>query len=342
VPSIVKITQKGSMMKQRQLGKGGPMVGEVGFGAMSIAGAFGPTDDATSHKALAKALDLGVTHIDTALIYGPYRSEEIIGAFLLANPAAKARFSIATKGGIRPDPRGVVNDAKFMRECLEGSLKRLGVEHVDLYYIHRRDPSLPIEDVMEIMLQFRKEGKIGGIGFSEIAPTSLERAAKLGHVRAVQSEYSLWTRLPELGLLQACKRLGTAFVAFSPVARGVLSDVTLDAANFPDKDFRKPMPRFQPGVYQRNLERAAAFKAFAKARGWPTAALANAWVLSRGDHIIPIPGTRHAEHLAENAAASDIHLSSDDIAVIDTLLPVGWAEGNRYSDEQQKSSELYC
>jgi aryl-alcohol dehydrogenase-like predicted oxidoreductase len=329
-------------MKQRQLGAGGPLVGEVGFGAMSLAGAFGPTDDATGHRALAKALDLGVTHIDTALIYGPHRSEEIIGAFLRDNPAAKRKFSIATKGGIRPEPRGVVNDLNFMRECLEGSLKRLGVDHVDLYYIHRRDPLLPIEEVMETMLQFQREGKIGGIGFSEIAPASLERAAKLGHVRAVQSEYSLWTRLPELGLLQACKRLGTAFVAFSPVARGVLSDVTLDAAQFPDRDFRKPMPRFQAGAYERNMERVAAFKAFAKSRGWATAALANAWVLSKGDHIIPIPGTRTAEHLGENAKASDIHLSADDIAQIEALLPVGWAEGNRYSDEQQKSSELYC
>jgi aryl-alcohol dehydrogenase-like predicted oxidoreductase len=229
-----------------------------------------------------------------------------------------------------------------LRDALESSLKRLGVEHVDLHYIHRRDPSLPIEDVMETMLQFQKEGKIGGIGFSEIFLASLERAVKLGHVRAVQSEYSLWTRLPELGLLQACKRLGTAFVAFSPVARGVLSDVTLDAAKFPDKDFRKPMPRFQQGVYERNMHKVTAFKAFARARGWPTAALANAWVLSRGDHIIPIPGTRTAEHLAENAAASDIHLSADDLAQIEAILPTGWAEGNRYSDEQQKSSELYC
>jgi aryl-alcohol dehydrogenase-like predicted oxidoreductase len=318
------------------------MVGEVGFGAMSIAGAFGPTDDATGHKALAKALDLGVTHIDTALIYGPYRSEQIIGTFLRDNPGAKNRFSIATKGGIRPEPRGVLNDKAFLRECLESSLKRLGVEHVDLYYVHRRDPSLPIEEVMETMLQFQKEGKIGGIGFSEIAPTSLERAAKIGHVRAVQSEYSLWTRLPELGLLQACKRLGTAFVAFSPVARGVLRDLTLDAANFPDNDFRKPMPRFQPGAYERNMEKVAGFRSFAKSRGWTTAALANAWVLNKGDHIIPIPGTRTAEHLAENAVASDIRLSADDLAKIDALLPAGWAEGNRYSDEQQKSSELYC
>jgi aryl-alcohol dehydrogenase-like predicted oxidoreductase len=329
-------------MKQRELGKGGPSVGEVGFGAMSLAGAFGPTDEATGIRALDKALETGCTHIDTALIYGPFVSEEIIGRYLKNNPTARNTFSIATKGGIRPETRGVVNDRAFMRECLESSLKRLGVEHVDLYYIHRRDPSLPIEDVMETMLQFQREGKIGGIGFSEIAPASLDRASKLGHVRAVQSEYSLWTRLPELGLLQACKRHSTAFVAFSPVARGVLSNVALDAAKFPANDFRKPMPRFQPGAYERNMEKIAAFKTYANARGQTPSALAIAWVLAQGDHIIPIPGTRTAEHVAENAAASAIHLSTDDLAQIEAILPVGWAEGNRYSPEQQASSELFC
>jgi aryl-alcohol dehydrogenase-like predicted oxidoreductase len=329
-------------MKQRQLGQGGPMVGEVGFGAMSLAGAFGPTDVETGHRTLAKALDLGVTHIDTALIYGPHLSEEIIGRFLKANPASRKQFSIGTKGGFRINPRGISNDRSFMRECLEGSLKRLGVEHVDLYYVHRRDQSIPIEDVMETLLIFQKEGKIGGAGFSEISPASLERASKIGHVRAVQSEYSLWTRLPELGLLQACKRLGTAFVAFSPVARGTLSDVHIDAGALPAADFRKPMPRFQPGIYERNMERIAAFRSFAKSRDWPTATVAMAWVLSRGDHIIPIPGTRTAEHLAECALAADIQLTANDLEEIERLLPVGWAEGNRYSPEQQGASELYC
>lgn len=318
------------------------MVGEIGFGAMSLAGAFGPTDEATGFRTLDNALEQGVTHIDTALIYGPHLSEEIVGRYLRANPAAKSRFSIGTKGGFRVNPRGISNERAFMRECLEGSLKRLGVEHVDLYYIHRRDQSVPIEDVMESLMMFQREGKIGGVGFSEIAPASLHRAAKLGHVRAVQSEYSLWTRLPELGILQACKQLGTAFVAFSPVARGVLSDVVLDPAQFAESDFRKPMPRFQNGAYGRNMEKVAAFRAFAHEKGWMPAALALAWVLAQGDHIIPIPGTRTAEHLAENAAASDIHLSTDDIAAIESILPAGWAEGNRYSDEQQKSSELYC
>jgi aryl-alcohol dehydrogenase-like predicted oxidoreductase len=329
-------------MKQRRLGKDGPLVGEVGFGAMSLAGVFGPTDDSTGHRALAKALDAGVTHIDTALVYGPHRSEEIIGGFLRTTPAARSQFVIATKGGFKINPRGISNAPAFLRECLEGSLRRLSVEHIPLYYIHRREQAIPIEDVMETLVRFKEEGKIGGIGFSEISPASLERAVRVAPVAAVQSEYSLWSRLPELGMIQATKRHGAAMVAFSPVARGVLSDVVLDPQAFPDSDFRKPMPRFQAGVFQRNMERVEAFRSFAHSRGWTPAGLALAWVLSRGDHIIPIPGTRTAEHLAENAAASDIHLTADDLAEIDAILPPGWAEGNRYSDEQQKSSELYC
>jgi aryl-alcohol dehydrogenase-like predicted oxidoreductase len=329
-------------MKQRRLGKEGPLVGEVGFGAMSISGAFGTTDDETGHRALSKALELGVTHIDTALIYGPHRSEEIIGDFLRKNPSARQKFVIATKGAFKVEPRGISNEAGFLRESLESSLRRLGVEHIPLYYIHRREQAIPIEDVMETLVRFKTEGKIGGIGFSEISPASFERAAKVAPVMAVQSEYSLWSRLPELGMVQATKRHGAALVAFSPVARGVFSDVLLNPAEFAAGDFRKGMPRFQTGVFARNMEKVEAFKAFARSKGWKPAALALAWVLSRGEHIIPIPGTRTAEHLAENAEASDIQLTADDLAAIDSIFPAGWAEGNRYSDEQQKSSELYC
>jgi aryl-alcohol dehydrogenase-like predicted oxidoreductase len=332
---------KEKSMKQRQLGKGGTMVGEVGLGAMSFGGIFGATDEAESHRALDKALDLGVTHIDTALIYGPLISEDVIGAYLKRNPNARKRFSIATKGGFRINPRGISNEAHFMRECLEGSLRRLGVDHVDLYYIHRRDHTIPIEAVTETLAGFIKEGKIGGIGYSEISPASLERASQVHHIRAVQNEYSLCTRLPELGLLQACERLGTAFVAFSPLSRGVLGDVVLDPKTFPD-EFRRNMPRFSDDNYPRNMVYIERFKAFAKAKGLNPASLANAWVLHQAPHIIPIPGTRTAEHLAQNAAASDITLSAADLADIEAILPAGFAHGHRYSEEQQKSAELYC
>ena len=329
-------------MKQRRLGQNGPLVGEVGFGAMSFAGFFGPADMTTSHRTLDRALELGVTHLDTALVYGPYVSEDWIGDYLRKNPAARTRFSIATKGGINPSPRKFDNSQAFLRECLESSLGRLGVDHVDLYYIHRRDHSIPIEDVVGYLVDFIEEGKIGGIGFSEISPSSLERAAKIHPVAAVQSEYSLWSRQPELGMIQACKRLGTTFVAFSPVARGVLADVDLNPPGFADTDFRKSNPRFVEPNFSRNVERIAAFKAFAKARGWTTTALALAWLLRQGDHILPIPGTRTPEHLAENAGASAITLTGDDLGEIGRLLPPGFAHGHRYSDQQLSGVEQYC
>jgi aryl-alcohol dehydrogenase-like predicted oxidoreductase len=329
-------------MKQRQLGKNGPMVDEVGFGAMSIAGAFGPADDETSRKALDRVFAQDHPHIDTALIYGPYISETLIGEHLEKHPAARNKVSIATKGGINPSPRGVNNTAAFMRECLEGSLERLGVEHVDLYYVHRRDHTIPIEDVMGTMAQFVKEGKIGGIGLSEIAPHTLERASKVHHVRAVQNEYSIWTRLPELGLIQACKRHGTALVAFSPVARGVMTDTIVEPAKMPASEWRKAMPRFNEPNFTYNMAYIEKFKTYALSKGWTTAALANAWVLAQGDHIIPIPGTRTAEHHAENLKASDINLTAQDLAEIEEILPIGFAHGNRYSVEQQGSAEQYC
>ncbi len=329
-------------MKQRSLGKNGPLVGEVGFGAMSFASWFGPTDEAASHRALDKALEVGSTHVDTALVYGPYVSEEFIGSYLAKNPTAKEKISIGTKGGIQANPRAIINEKQFMRECLEGSLKRLGVEHVDLYYIHRRDQSIPIEEVMETLAEFKTEGKIGGIGFSEISPASLERAVKVHPVRAVQSEFSLWSRIPLIGMLQATKRHGAALVAYSPVARGMLSDTNLDPASFASHDFRKANPRFQPEFFASNQRKIEEFKTYAKKRGWFPSALALAWVLHQGNHVIPIPGTRSAEHVAQNATASEISLSAQDLAEIDAILPPGWAHGHRYSDEQQKGVEQYC
>lgn len=329
-------------MNQRQLGHDGPMVAELAFGAMSFGGFFGATDEATSHRTLDKALDLGITHLDTALIYGPYTSEDYIGRYFSCNPAAKHHFVIATKGGIHANPRKFDNSAPFLRQCLESSLQRLGVDHVALYYVHRRDHDIPIEDVTGTLADLKREGKIGGFGFSEISPASLERASAIHPVAAVQSEYSLWSRQPELGMLQACKRLGTTFVAFSPVARGVLTDVTLDPPGLADSDFRKTSPRFEAPNWSRNLERIATFKAFARSRGWPTAALAVAWVLHQGDHIIPIPGTRTPEHLAELAVAAKISLTADDFAEIERLLPVGFAHGHRYSIQQLNGVEQYC
>lgn len=329
-------------MKQRRLGQNGPMVGEIGFGAMSFAGFFGPTDAAASYRTLDKALELGINHIDTALIYGPYVSEDFIGEYLRRNPSAKTKVSIATKGGVQPSPRKVDNSPAFLRDCLEGSLKRLGVDCVDLYYVHRREHDIPIEDVTETLAKFKQEGKIKGLGYSEISPASLVRAASVHPIAAVQSEYSLWTRLPELGLLQACKRLGTAFVAFSPLARGALSDVGIDPSKMAENDFRRKIPRLVEPNWGFNTKMVEALRGYAKSRGWSLEALALAWVLHQHDHIIPIPGTRTAEHLMSDAAAADIKLTTADLAEIEAIMPVGSVHGYRYSLEQQGASEHYC
>ncbi|MCI5078487.1 aldo/keto reductase [Oricola sp.] len=327
-------------MQQRKLGTDGPSVGAIGLGCMSFAGAYGKIEEAEAHKTLAAALDLGVTHLDTALIYGGGVSESYIGSFIKDHPN---RFTIATKGGIITKPvRRHDNTEASLREQLEGSLKRLGVEHVDLYYIHRRQPEIPIEDVMATMVKFKEEGKIGGIGLSEIAPYTLRRAVAVHPVMAVQNEYSLWTRLPELGLLQACAELGTTFVSFSSVGRGIFADTMPVIDELSQGDFRRSNPRFQEPNYSANKAIVAKFNAYARSQGMSPATMANAWVLQKGDHVIAIPGTRSPEHLAENAAAADTVLSQEQLAEIDLLLPVGFAYGDRYSDEQSVGPERYC
>jgi aryl-alcohol dehydrogenase-like predicted oxidoreductase len=327
-------------MQKRKLGADGPLVGAVALGCMSFGGSYGQTDEAESHRTLARALELGVDHLDTSNIYGDGRAEEVIGSFIKGRPH---RFRIATKGGIkRGPPRGFDNSPEYLRECLEGSLRRLGIEHVDLYYIHRRDQRIPIEDVVGTLIRLKEEGKIGAIGFSEISPASLERACKVHPVAAVQSEYSLWTRLPELGLIQACGRLGAALVAFSPLARGMFADKMPDPARFDEKDFRRANPRFAEPNFTYNKEKITQFNAYARDKGHSPAALALAWVLARAPHIIPIPGTRSPEHLEQDAAGADIVLTPKDMEEIEAILPVGFAHGPRYSDQQNIGPEGYC
>jgi aryl-alcohol dehydrogenase-like predicted oxidoreductase len=327
-------------MQQRKLGADGPLVGAIALGCMSFGGSYGATDEAESHRTLARALELGITHLDTSNIYGAGRAEEVIGSFLKGN---KGRFRIATKAGIKVGPpRGFDNSPAYLRECLEGSLRRLGLDHVDLFYIHRRDQSIPIEEVVGTLVRFKEEGKIDCIGFSEISPASLERASAVHPVAAVQSEYSLWTRLPELGLVQACGRLGAALVAFSPLARGMFADVMPDPARFDDKDFRRPNPRFAEPNFAYNKERIARFNGYARDRGHSPSALALAWLLARAPHVIPIPGTRSPQHLEQDAAGAEIVLTPQDIEEIEAILPVGFAHGPRYSDRQNIGPEGYC
>lgn len=307
---------------------------------MSFAGFYGATDVSQSHSTLARALELGVTHLDTAMVYGHGLSEEIIGAFIKEHPG---RFTIATKGGLITRPqRHFDNSAQALRTCLDSSLKRLGVEHVELYYIHRRDQAIPIEDVMETLVRFKDEGKIGGIGFSEIAPASLQRAAAIHPVMAVQSEYSLWTRLPELGMIDACRQLGAAFVPFSPVGRGIFGDLPPKSDDLGERDFRRKNPRFTEPNLSRNLVFIDKLREFATERGWTLPALAIAWILHQGEHLIPIPGTRSPDHLEQNVAATGIELTQDDLREIENIMPAGFAHGARYSEAQRPGAEDYC
>lgn len=328
-------------MKTRQLGQNGPNVSAIGLGCMSFAGAFGPTDEATSHACLDAAWEAGITFLDTAELYGLGLSESIIGSYRKQHPD---RFHIATKGGIRIDENGrrIDNDGAYLRTALEGSLKRLNTDHVALYYIHRREQDRPIEELIDTLQTFIKEGKIGGYGLSEISPTTLRRAHAIHPCTAVQSEYSLWTRSPELGLVQDCARLGVAFIPFSPIARGMFADQPIKRQDIAQKDFRNENPRFVEPNYSDNIRQIAKFQTFAQSRGWTTSATALAWLLHRGPHMIPIPATRTAAHLAEWQNACDITLTSADMDEIERILPVGWAWGDRYSASQWVAPEKYA
>ena len=330
-------------MHKRQLGKDGPAVSAIGVGCWSFAGAYGPTTEAESHETLAAALDLGIDFLDTANVYGAGLSERVIGSFIKDHPN---RFTIATKAGIYRDPdsnvRSFNNSPEHLREALEKSLRNLGVDHVALYYIHRREADRPIEDVMETLVRFKDEGKIGGIGFSEIAPYSLRRAHAVHPVMAVQSEYSLWTRGPELGVIQACEELGVAFVPFSPLGRGMFTERLPDPETFANGDFRKGNPRFVEPNFSYNVKALDGFRAFCKRRGLSPATVAIAWLLSRGDHLVPIPGTRSRAHLEQLAAGDGLKLSADDLAEISHCLPPGFAHGDRYTEAQWPGAERYC
>lgn len=318
------------------------MVSAIGYGAMSFSNFYGPATDDGSMRILDACLDLGITHIDTANVYGMGRSETIIGEWLKKRGGANP-FTIATKGAITRDPdRRLNNDPDHLQESLDASLKRLGVDVIDLYYVHRRDTLHEIEEVAETLAGFVKAGKVKAVGFSEIAPWSLRRAHAVHPVAAVQSEYSLSTRSPELGLVQTCAELGTSFVAFSPVGRSLLTDRPHHSDAVQDMDWVKVNPRFIEPNLSANLLYNAAFRALAADMGHAAASLAIAWLLHKGEHIHPIPGTRSVEHLKEVASGTDISLSTEDMARIETVLPLGWAHGDRYSEGQWKGPERYC
>ncbi|MEP6020306.1 MAG: aldo/keto reductase [Paracoccaceae bacterium] len=332
-------------MQKRQMGRDGQSVACLGVGAMSFAEFYGPTSEENSFAILDAALEAGVTHLDTSNVYGMGRSENAIGSYLQANPAARDAFHIATKASISRDADGnrfFDNSPEHLEAELDKSLQRLKVDCVDLFYVHRRNPAIEIEQVTETLAGLVRKGKTRSIGYSEIAPASLRRAQAVHPVAAVQSEYSLWTRSPEMGLVQTCAELGVALVAFSPVGRSMLTDHPLTKDVIATLPFLKINPRFQSPHYEENLRLSDGFRKLAAEFEIPAAGLAIAWTLAKGDHVIPIPGTRSVGHFKELLAGTNAALSADDVARIEAVLPIGWAHGDRYSDDQWVGPERFC
>ncbi len=332
-------------MKKRKLGKNGPDVAGIGYGAMSFSDMYGPTNESESHAILDACRELGVTHLDTANVYGNGKSEAAIGSYLQANPGARNEFVIATKATITQDTDGnriFDNSAEHLEAELDKSLERLGVDCVDLFYAHRRDPRFSPEETAANLGRLVEKGKTRAIGLSEVAPSSLRRAMKVFPIAAVQSEYSLSTRYPELGLVQTCAELGVAMVAFSPVGRSLLTDHPIPRERIESLPFLASNPRFTEPNLSENIRLTEGFRSLAAEMGTTAAALANAWLLSRGEHVIPIPGTRSVEHLRECVSGVDLELSEGDLDRIESILPVGWAHGDRYSETQWVGPERYC
>lgn len=318
-------------MKMRKLGRNGPEVSAVGLGCMGMSAFYGGSDEAQSIAVIHRALDLGVTLFDTAEMYGPHTNEVLVGKALKDR---RDEAFIATKFGINRQPDGsAVTDGSpaNVRRAVEGSLSRLGVDHIDLYYQHRIDPNTPIEETVGAMAELVKEGKVRFLGLSEAAPATLRRAHAEHPITALQTEYSLWSRDPEDELLGVVRELGIGFVPYSPLGRGFLSGDIKSIDDLAPDDFRRTNPRFAGDNFQKNLDLVDAVGAIAADKGVTAAQLALAWVLAQGDDLVPIPGTRRIATLEQNAAAADIVLTPDDLARIEAVFPRGAAAGERYA-----------
>jgi len=318
-------------MKMRKLGRSGPEVSAVGLGCMGMSAFYGGADEAQSIAVIHRALDLGVTLFDTAEMYGPHTNEVLLGKALKDR---RDEAFIATKFGINRQPDGsAITDGSpaNVRRAVEGSLSRLGVDHIDLYYQHRIDPNTPIEETVGSMAELVKEGKVRFLGLSEAAPATLRRAHAEHPITALQTEYSLWSRDPEDELLGVVRELGIGFVPYSPLGRGFLSGEIKSIDDLAPDDFRRTNPRFAGDNFQKNLDLVDAVGAIAADKGVTAAQLALAWVLAQGEDLVPIPGTRRITTLEQNAAAADIVLTPDDLARIEAVFPRGAAAGERYA-----------
>jgi len=322
-------------MQTRFLGHAGLEVSAEGLGCMGMSEFYGPGDDAESIATIHRALELGIYFLDTADVYGPHKNEELVGRALKGK---RDQCVIATKFGIvrdlnNPATRGVSGKPDYVRNSCEASLRRLGIEAIDLYYQHRVDPNTPIEETVGAMAQLVQEGKVRYLGLSEAGPETLRRAMKAHPITALQTEYSLWTRDPESnGVLATCRELGIGFVAYSPLGRGFLTGQFKRYEDFAPDDYRRHSPRFQGENFQKNLDLVRKVEELAIKKGCKPSQLALAWVMAQGDDIVPIPGTKHKKYLEENAVAADLKLSQQDLAVIDEVFPLEAAAGQRYPE----------
>ena len=321
-------------MKNAHLG--GLQVSRIGLGAMTMAGTYltgGRLDDDESVRTIHRALDLGVTHIDTAEIYGPFHSEEVVGRAVKGrrdSVVLATKFGLVSHAGGGP---GVTDSSPAnVRTAVEGSLKRLGVDHIDLYYQHRVDPGTPIEDTAGAVGELIAAGKVGHFGLSEASPETIRRAHAVHPITALQTEYSLWSRDPEAEILPTVRELGIGFVPYSPLGRGFLTGQITAPDDLAADDFRRHHPRFQGEAFQRNLDLVKAVGALASDKGCTPAQLALAWVPAQGDDVVPIPGTKRRTYLEDNLGALDVTLDADDLAHIDAIMPPGAAEGQRYAN----------
>lgn len=332
-------------MKTRMLGgKSGIAVSAMGLGCMGMSEFYGAGDEAESRATLDHALARGVTFFDTADMYGIGKNEELLAPFLKAN---RGKAVIATKFGIvrsatDPTVRGIEGGAAYVKKACEASLKRLGVDTIDLYYAHRKDPKTPIEETVGAMAELVKEGKVRALGLSEVGPNTLAKACAVHPIAALQTEYSLWTRDPEdaasgESVLAACRRLGVTFVAYSPLGRGFLTGQIKKPEDLAADDFRRYSPRFQGENFEKNLALVTKVEALAQEKKCSPAQLALAWVMAQGDDIVPIPGTKRRKYLDDNLGALDVVLSPSELAALDAIAPKGAAAGLRYPEASMKA-----